>query len=217
MSSKKYFYEGVAYELAGFEYKRQVTFEDCRRQFLATLLGNRMRLLSNASRKNGLPDEFGEGLARHYYPSLVSFKSKTGKKGDMLNEASERLEEIKTATSDAPTSFSPTSKSEVYIFCDFNMDTSEHQIYKIYNSILITAKINKHTTLGQQRSMNEVAIAEKKTAPRPRFSLRKFVKKEGIKPDFSGILFEKCDIEEALKDMVYFWRNSIEILLENAK
>jgi hypothetical protein len=216
--TKKYHYEGTAYELGGFTYKRQVTFEDCKFQFVATLLGNKMRSLSNASRKIGLPDEFGEGLARHHNPNLVSFRAKTGKKGDMFDEIKEYLQELKTLTSGAPTSFSPTSRSEHYVICDVDMNTSEYKIYNIPHSILSTAEINSQTTLNQQWATNEVAIAEKKTAPRPRFSMRKFISKKEIKPDFFGTLLEKWQIEAILSETNGFWSDKIEnIILGGAK
>lgn len=211
--TKKYYYEGVAYELTGFTYKRQVTFEDCRLQFVATLLGNKMRALSNASRKNGLPDEFGEGLARYHNPNLASFSAKKGKKGDVLDEVKEELRELKTLTSGAPTSFSPTSRSECYIICDVDMNTSEYKIYDIPHSILSTAEINSQTTLSQQWATNEVAIAENKTAPRPRFSMRNFIRKKGIEPSFVGALLDQWQIDLILSETNRFWSDRIEKII----
>lgn len=208
--TKRYYYEGVAYELTGFAYKRQVTFEDCRRQFVSTLLANETRRISKASRKIGLPDEFGEGLARHHFPSLVSFSAKTGKKGDMLDEKEERLRELKTLTSGGPTSFSPTSRSEGYVICDVNMETSRYEIYYMPHSLLSTAEINRQTTLSQQWATNEAAIAENQTAPRPRFSMRAFIKKNEIKPDFVGTLFEASEMESVKRDIGCFWQEKIE-------
>jgi len=203
--NKTYFYEGVAYELVNFRYKRQVTFEDCQLQFVSTLVGNDIRGMSNASRKNGLPDEFGEGLARHHYPNLVSFNADKGKKGDMLDEKNPSLHEIKTLTSKGPTSFSPTSKSEWYVFCVVDMKTSEYKIYRVPHSLLSIAEINSLTTMAQQWAANEAAIADKKTAPRPRFNIVKFLEKNNIEPNFFGYLLESSRIEMIKEHTESFW------------
>lgn len=206
-ANKTYFYKEVEYELVGFKYKRQVSFEDCRLQFISTFIGNKTRGMSNSYRKNGLPDEFCEGLVRHHYLNLVSFTAREGKKGDMFCEHFLYLWELKTLTSNGPTSFSPTSRSEWYVFCEVDMTTSEYKLYRVHHSLLATAKVNGHTTLGQQWEINEATIAAGQTAPRPRFNIKNFLEKNEVQSEFTGYLLEDSKIDSINKKTLAFWED----------
>jgi hypothetical protein len=211
-TTKKYLFEGVERELKGFVYKHQMTLDDCRRQYASTLFSNESRARSKATRAGALPDEFGEGIVRFHFPEYVSFKSSTGKKGDMLGEIIRWLAEVKTSTSDGPSSFGPISNSNIYFFCDVNMKTSEYSVYVITREILGTAVIDKSTTLAQQWEINKNLIAKKQRAPRPRFSIRSFVRKNNLVPEFKGRLISESDLELMRKEHEIFWGKIDEII-----
>ena len=211
---KKYFFEGNEYELRNFTYKHQMTFDDCVKQYVSTLLSNTSRILSKASRKQGLPDEFGEGIVRNHYPDFVSFKSVTGKKGDMYDENKGVLAEVKTATSEGPTSFGPVSNSQTYFFCDVDMPTAEYKLYEIPHSLIGTAIIDSNTTLAQQWITNKNLIANKQRAPRPRFSMRYFVRKNSLAPAFKGILIDKLKLTLILNEHNVFWKKVENIITQ---
>lgn len=210
--TKKYFFEGTEYELREFTYKHQMTFDDCVGQYVSTLLSNISRVRNKASRKQGLPDEFGEGIVRYHYPDFVSFKSTTGKKGDMYDENQTVLAEVKTATSNGPTSFGPVSNSQIYFFCDVDMPTAEYKLYEIPHSLIGTAVIDKDTTLAQQWTINKSLLANKQRAPRPRFSMRHFVKKNSLIPKFQGVLIDKSKSTIILERYKTFWEEIEKII-----
>lgn len=209
---KKYFFEGIEYELRDFTYKHQMTFDDCVGQYVSTLLSNTSRIRNKASRKQGLPDEFGEGIVKYHYPDFVSFKSVTGKKGDMFDEFNTVLAEVKTATSDGPTSFGPVSNSQIYFFCDVDMPTAEYKLYEIPHSLIGTAVIDSNTTLAQQWATNKMLIANKQRAPRPRFSMRYFVRKNSLSPKFQGVLIDKSKATILLERYNAFWEEIEKII-----
>lgn len=211
-TTKTYFFEGIEHELKSFVYKHQMTLDDCRRQYASTFFSNESRARSKASRAGALPDEFGEGIVRFHYPEYVSFKSSTGKKGDMFGEVKKNLMEVKTSTSAGPSSFGPVSNSDTYTFCNVNMKTSDYELYEISRELLGTAEIDKNTTLAQQWETNKSLIANKQRAPRPRFSMIYFVRKNNLVPKFKGRLISESGLELMRKEHEIFWGKIDEII-----
>ena len=189
-----------------------MTFDDCRHQYVSTFLSNDSRRRKKPSRNHGLPDEFGEGIVRHHFPDFVSFKSATGKKGDMYSELRKILSEVKTATSSGPTSFAPLSNSTIYFFVDVDMETGKYDLYEILHELIGTAMLDSNTTLAQQWSINKALKKEGIKAPRPRFSMRSFVKKKGLKPSFSGFLIERSKLDLIREKHNIFWEDVEQII-----
>jgi len=88
------------------------------------------------------------------------------------------------------------SQSEWYIFCDVDLPAAQYKLYKISHSFLSRAKINKTTTLVDQWEINKVLLANKQRAPRPRFSMRKFVKENDLRAEHEGLLIDHKTLRE---------------------